>query len=124
MKRFVISAVFVALLAISWILGYNPRSTAAATGGISGQGKMRFKLLYNSSHLPAEAQKTLTAAHGGFAVDLRPGKGETYFGLKGAGIIQISGDLKSSRMVDTAAEMKNSNMHNAAIWSAPDGGPF
>jgi len=35
--------------------------------------------------------------HGGFAVDLRSGKGETYFGLKGAGIIQISGDLKSTR---------------------------
>jgi len=79
MKRFTISAFFVGLLAMSWILGYNVRSSAAATEGISGQGKMRFKLLYTSSHLPAEAQKVLTGAHGGFAVDLRPGKGETYF---------------------------------------------
>src|SRR6266446_4660163 len=124
MKRFTISAFFVGLLAMSWILGYNVRSSAAASEGISGQGKMRFKLLYNSSHLPSEAQKTLTAAHGGFAVDLRPGKGETYFSLKGAGIIQISGDLKSTRLLDTAAEMKNTNLHNSTIWFAPDGTPY
>src|SRR6266699_4700977 len=124
MKRFTISSFFAGLLAMSWILGYNVRSSAAATEGISGQGKMRFKLLYTSSHLPAEAQTVLTGAHGGFAVDLRPGKGETYFGLKGAGIIQISSDLKSTRLLDTAAEMKNTNLHNAAIWYTPEGAPY
>src|SRR5439155_18518034 len=124
MRRFTISALFAALLAMSWILAYNPRSSAASTEAISGQGKMKFKLLYTSSHLPAEAQKTLTSAHGGFAVDLRPGKGETYFGLKGAGIVQISGDLKSTRMLDTPAEMKNTNLHNALIWYATDGTPY
>src|SRR5436190_23276199 len=104
MKRFTISALFVGLLAMGWIF----RSSAAPSEAISGQGKMRFKLLYTSTHLPSEAQKTLVAAHGGFAVDLRPGKGETYFGLKGAGIIQISGDLKSTRMLNnTPSEMKN-----------------
>src|SRR5260370_10065200 len=85
---------------------------------------MSFKLLYTSTPLPAEAQKVLTGAQGGFAVDLRPGKGEAYFGLKGAGIIQISGDLKSTRLVDTPAEMKNTNLHNTAIWYAPDGSPY
>src|SRR5262245_37917979 len=124
MKRFTLSAFFAALLAMSWIVGHNVQSTAAATGGISGQGKMRFKLLYSSSHLPPEAQKTLTAAHGGFAIDLRPGKGEPYFGLKGAGIIQISGDLKTTKMVNTPPEMKNTNLHNALIWYASDGAPF
>src|SRR5258708_38829549 len=123
MKRFTISAFFVGLLAMSWILGYNVRSSAAATEGISGQGKMRFKLLYTSSHLPAEAQKVLTGAHGGFAVDLRPAKVETNFGLKRTGIIPISRDLKSTRLVDTPAEMKNTNLHNTAIWYAPDGSP-
>src|SRR5438477_12551836 len=124
MRRFTISALFASLLAMSWILAYNPRSSAASTEAISGQGKMKFKLLYTSSHLPAEAQKTLTSAHGGFAIDLRPGKGETYFGLKGAGIVQISGDLKSTRMLDTPAEMKNTNLHNALIWYGQDGSPF
>src|SRR6266571_3077948 len=124
MRRFTISAFFLALLAMSWILGYHPGSSAASTEGISGQGKMRFKLLYSSSHLPSEAQKVLTGAHGGFAVDLRPGKGETYFALKGAGIIQISGDLKSTRLIDTPAEMKNTNLHNSTIWFAPDGTPY
>jgi hypothetical protein len=122
MRRFGISAFFVGLLALSWILSYW--TSSAATEKISGQGKMRFRLLYTSSHLPAEAQKTLTSAHGGFAIDLRPGKGETYFGLKGAGIIQISSDLKSTRLLDTPAEMKNTNLHNTAIWYAPDGSPY
>src|SRR5258708_3191271 len=123
MKRFTISAFFVGLLAMSWILGYTVRSSAAASEGISGQGKMRFKLLYTSSHLPAEAQKVLTSAHGGFTVDLRPGKGETYFTLKGAGIIQISADLKTTRMIATPPEMKKTNLHNSTIWYAPDGSP-
>ncbi len=121
MKRLVISLCFAGLLALIWIPGSRSN---AATEKISGQGKMRFRLLYDSTHLPAEAQKTLTAAHGGFAVDLRPGKGETYFGLKGAGIIQISSDLKSTRMLDTPAEMKDVNLHNALIWYAPDGSPY
>ena len=122
MRRLAIGTLFVGLLTLSWIAGYGRSS--AATEKISGQGKMRFRLLYTSSHLPAEAQKTLTSAHGGFAVDLRPGKGETYFGLKGAGIVQISGDLKSTRMVDTPAEMKNTNLHNTTIWYTPGGSPY
>jgi len=56
---------------------------------------MRFRLLFSSSHLLPKRQM-LTGAHGGFAVDLRGGKGEAYFSLKGAGIIQISADLKKS----------------------------
>ncbi len=132
MKRFTIGAFFVALLAMGWIVGRGAPTSAAQsaasapghTGGASGQGKMRFRVLYTSSHLPAEAQKVLTAAHGGFDVDLRPGKGETYFSLKGAGIVQISSDLKSTRLLNTPAEMKNTNLHNTTIWYAPDGGPY
>jgi len=129
MKRLTISACFAGLLAIGWILAYNTPTRAAQSAdpgrneGISGQGKMRFKVLYTSDHLPAEAQKVLTSAHGGFAVDLRPGKGETYFSLKGAGIIQIGADLKTTRMVATPADMKKTNLHNTTIWNAPDGVP-
>lgn len=125
MKRFGFTGLFVALLAITWMRAAQSPASAPMSGqGISGQGKMRFRVLYTSTHLPAEAQKVLTAAHGGFAVDLRPGKGETYFSLPGAGIIQISADLKSTRMIDTAAEMKNTNLHNTTIWYAPDGTPY
>lgn len=130
MKRFTISAFFVGLLAVSWILGYDVAITAASpaghTSGVSGQGKMKFKVLYTSDHLPPEARKeeVLTKAHGGFAVDRRDGKGETYFALPGGGIIQISADMKSTRMLNTPAEMKDTNMHNATIWYAPDGSPF
>ncbi len=85
---------------------------------------MRFKLLYNADHLPAEAKAVLTGAHGGFAVDLLPGHGETYFALKGAGIVQISGDMKTTRMIPTDPSMKDTNLHNATIWTAADGKRF
>ncbi len=101
-----------------------PASSAAATShaaGISGQGEMKFKVLYTSDHLPEEAQKVLKAAHGGFAVDRRPGKGEIYFALTGAGIMQISADLKTIRLLKTPAEVNDTNMHNTTIWYAPDG---
>jgi hypothetical protein len=123
MKRFATSVLFISLLAASWALGYQSN---AGTGPTSGHGKFKFRVLYTSTHLPAEAQnpKVLTAAHGGFAVDVRPGRGETYFALPGAGIIQISSDLKSTRMLDTPAEMKNTNLHNTTVWQGPDGQPY
>ena len=124
MKRITVSAFFSFLLAAGF-LSTDMQSSAAQGGGqTSGQGKLRFRVLYTSEHLPAEAQKVLTGAHGGFAVDLRPGKGETYFSLKGAGIIQISNDLKSTRMLQTADEMKNTNLHNASIWHGPGGASY
>src|SRR5437868_2817731 len=113
MKRVSILSVFAALLAISYV-------TANENDAVSGQGKMKFKVLYKSDHLPPEAQKVVKGAHGGFSVDLAKGKGETYFALKGAGIIRISADLKSTQMVDTPEEMRNTNLHNTTIWQAPD----
>ena len=114
MKRLFIISLFAALLTISYV-------TAKDNTAVSGQGKMKFKVLYKSDHLPQEAQKVLRGAHGGFSVDLGKGKGETYFALKGAGIIQISADLKSIRMVDTPEEIRSTNLHNTTIWHAPDG---
>ncbi|MBI4903231.1 MAG: hypothetical protein HY820_06320 [Acidobacteria bacterium] len=124
MKRLTISAIFAGLLALGWMMA-TPKASQAMQGsaGVTGD-KYKFRLLYNSSHLPTEAQNVLKGAHGGFAVDMRPGKGETYFYLKGAGIIQISADLKSTRMISTPPEMKSTNMHNAQIWTARDGQVF
>ena len=121
--RLILSCSFICLLTASWVVSSHVSSNAAptaasspATDGLSGQGKYKFKVLYKSDHLPAEAQAVLTKAHGGFAVDRRDGKGETYFALPGAGIIQISSDMKSTRMLATDSAMKDPNMHNTAIW--------
>src|SRR5208337_4163745 len=92
--------------------------------GTSGQGKMRFRVLYTADHLPPEAQKVLVNAHGGFAVDRRPGKEETYFALPGAGILQISCDLKTINMLDTPHEMRSVNLHDTTIWYDADGTPY
>src|SRR5207237_5632837 len=99
MKRLTILSLFAALLAISYV-------SANENAAVSGQGKMKFKVLYKSDHLPPEAQTVLKGAHGGFSVDLAKGKGETYFALKGAGIIQISADPKSPSMCAQPEEIK------------------
>ncbi|MBI2685769.1 MAG: hypothetical protein HYX27_05600 [Acidobacteria bacterium] len=117
MKRSPITPAFFALVAIVLVSAMIP-ATQAAGEKTSGQGKLRFKVLYTSEHLPAEAQKVLKSAHGGFAVDRRKGKGETYFALPGAGILQISADLKNIKLLPTAEEMKGTNMHNAMLWTA------
>ncbi len=85
---------------------------------------MKFRVLYTSEHLPEEARRVLVKAHGGFAVDRRPGRGETYFALPGVGILQISSDLKTIRVLDTPLEMKNLNLHDTTIWYAADGTPY
>jgi hypothetical protein len=119
MKRLITATLFVGLLGWSWIAAQS-----TPHGGTSGEGKLKFRVLYTSDHLPPEARAVLKGAHGGFAVDPRPGKGETYFSLKGAGIIQISADLKSTRMLNTPPEMKDTNLHNTTIWHAPDGNTY
>jgi len=123
MKRFALSAGFAALLAAGWILGSQTPSRAAE-GSTSGSGKYKFRVLYTSSHLPAEAQNVLKGAHGGFAIDMRPGKGETYFSLKGAGLIQISNDLKKTKMMPTPDEAAKTNLHNTNLYRAADGKMF
>jgi len=117
MKRTLVTPLFLALFGLAWMTAMSP-ATQSVPEKVSGQGKYRFRVLYTSDHLPAEAQKVLKAAHGGFAVDRRKGRGETYFALPGAGIIQISADLKQVKMVPTAEEMKGTNMHNAMLWTA------
>jgi hypothetical protein len=123
-------------LALS-VTAQTPPATGAkpaSAAGISGQGKMRFKVLHTSEQLPEQARKVLVSAHGGFAVDHRQGREETYFALPGAGILQISADMKKIKLLETAANMKNVNLHNTTIWyddhgtgylafPANDGGP-
>ncbi len=99
-------------------------SLPASSPGVTGHGKMRFRLLYKGDHLPKAAGSVLKSAHGGFAIDRRAGKGEVYFALPGAGIIQISGDLKKTRMLHSPESVTQVNMHNTTIWYGSDGTPF
>jgi hypothetical protein len=101
-----------------------PQENLGPPPGISGQGNLRFRVLFTSAHLPEAAQAVLVKAHGGFAVDRRPGKGETYFALPGAGILQISPDFQRIRLLPTAPEMKNVNLHGTTIWYDKNGRPF
>lgn len=108
----------------------NPQPAAGAGArpspipGISGQGAMKFRVLYRSDRLPEEARTVLVKAHGGFAVDRRPGKGETYFALPGAGILKISADLRAVSILNTAPAMKGVNLHDTTLWYAKDGNPY
>ena len=107
--------------------GTEPASMAGAPGqatvpGVSGEAPMRFRVLHTSSSLPEAAQKVLVKAHGGFAVDQRPGKGETYFALPGAGIMQISADLRTIRLLNTPNSMRMVNLHDTCIWINPADG--
>jgi hypothetical protein len=97
---------------------------AQSEGKMSGQGVMKFRVLHTASELPQAALKVLTSAHGGFGVDTRPGKGETYFALPGAGILQVSADLQTVKLIDTPPEITKTNMHSATVWYAPDGTPY
>jgi hypothetical protein len=101
-----------------------PGTVEAGAKGVTGQGALRFRVLLTASQLPAEARKVVVSAHGGFAVDRRDGRGETYFALPGAGILRLSADLKQVALLATAPEMKATNLHNTAIWYARDGTPL
>jgi hypothetical protein len=121
LPRFASVALLLALFSFAW-----HKSSAQGSAPVSGNGKYRFRVLYTSAHLPSEAQvpAVLKAAHGGFAVDRRPGRGEIYFALPGAGIVRLSGDLKTSKMLPTDPAMRDTNLHNALFWQAKDGTPF
>jgi hypothetical protein len=105
-----------AMLTIILVAAIAIWAPSALAQKVSGQGALKFKVLYTSDHLPDEAQATLIKAHGGFAIDRRPGKGDIYFWVPGAGIVHISGDLKTTRMIETPAEIRDFNMHNTSIW--------
>ncbi len=94
------------------------------TTKVSGQGDLKFQVLHTSAYLPKAAQKVLVKAHGGFAVDRRPGKGESYWALPGAGILQISADLGRTRVMSTSDAMRDLGMHNTTIWYDAQRTPF
>lgn len=99
----------------------NPAAPPAP--GVTGQGKYKFRVFTTSSVLPDKAKTVLEKAHGGFAVDHRKGKGETYWSLPGAGILRVSASMKEVQLLATAPQMAETTMHNATIWY-DRGNPF
>src|SRR5207244_13530172 len=97
-----------------------PGTIAPGAKGVSGQGALRFRVVLTAAQLPEEARKVVVSAHGGFAVDHRPGKEETYFALPGAGLLRMSADMKQIVLVTTAQEMKGTNHIKTAIWDDCD----
>lgn len=125
------------LLAISTLMGslvegHPGHSRRLAIGArsvmqgsaVSGQGAMRFRVLYASERLPEQAREVLGSAHGGFAVDRRPGQGQIYFALPGAGILRVSADLESIDLLDTEPDVRDTNLHNTTLWEDSDGTPY
>ncbi len=90
----------------------------------SGQGALKFRVLYTREHFRPEVIAAIDKAHGGFDVDRRQGKGETYFALPGVGIIQISADLKTTRLIKTPAALKKANAHYVTVWTTSAGTPY
>jgi hypothetical protein len=101
-----------------------PGTIAPGAKGVTGQGALRFRVLLTAAQLPEEARKVVVSAHGGFAVDHRDGKGETYFALPGAGLLRLSADMKQVSLLETADEMRAANLHNTTIWYGRDGDAF
>jgi len=133
-RRFLVSSLALVAVATSSVIEAHPghrtrgtRSTTTqpvGTHGVSGQGTMRFRVLYGSEKLPEPARQVLTSAHGGFAVDRRPGRGEVYFSLPGVGLLRINRDLQRIDTVATHADMRDVNLHNTTLWEASDGTPY
>ncbi len=101
-----------------------PGTVAPDAKGVTGQGALRFRVALTAAQLPEAAQKVVVSAHGGFAVDHRAGKGETYFALPGAGVLRLSADMRQVDLVETPAEMKTTNLHNTAIWYGKEGAAY
>jgi len=107
--------------------GAHPDEAAPSTvvaGATSGQGPMSFRVLYGSERLPERALEVLEAAHGGFAVDRRPGRGEVYFALPGAGLLRVGADLQSIELLDVEPALRDTNLHNTTLWQGADGTPY
>lgn len=124
--RFVISLIIG--IGVPTILGCPeaPHSDASveASAPTSGQGDYQFRVKYRSDILPRPVLAMLAGAHGGFAVDRRPERGEVYFAVKGAGLIRLRSDLSQAEMLQTAEVMRPKHLHNAELVSREDGSAY
>ena len=81
----------------------------------SGQEPFRFFYREDLRTLPQAALEHEVKLHGGFAVDKRPGQGEVYYGMPGAGVMRVSADLTSQEIIDVSPELVDVNFHSTKI---------
>ncbi len=81
----------------------------------SGQTPYSFALRNDLYTLPHEASTRETNLHGGFAADIRPGFGEIYYGMPGAGIMRVEADLKSQVILKLPPDLESINFHSTKI---------
>ena len=95
----------------------------AQAADLAGTTPFQFKYIKELSDLPSATDEHLSKAHGGFAVDSRTG--EVFFGLKKAGVIWMSNDLKQKKVLPiTDPEIIEGNFHNTTILYRADGERF
>jgi len=93
--------------------------------GVTGQAPYRFKVRITEKAMPDTEWGNLRKAHGGFAVDHRPGKGEAYFGLPNTGILRVSAAMDKVEVLDASPALRDGGtMHNASIWYDAKGEAF
>ncbi len=92
-------------------------------GKQSGQGDFIFTYdhdltsVFSFSDDPEKNLALQRSLHGGFAVDRRKGKGELYFFVPKVGIVRVSADLKSKKIINDSPEIKDKQkFHNCSIF--------
>ena len=85
--------------------------------GQARSGQEPFEFIYREDlrSLPDAALAHEVKLHGGFAVDKRPGHGEVYYGMPGAGVMRISADMTTQEIIEVSADLVDVNFHSAKI---------
>ena len=81
----------------------------------SGQGAFVFTHREELTHLPKAAQAHEVKLHGGFAEDERPGYGQLYYAMPGAGLLRISADLTTQEILELSPDLQAVNFHSTKI---------
>lgn len=114
--------------AVPAVAAPTERGGRTSVGGtqraVTGEDEWQFRVYSDRSILPPDALAVLKDAHAGFAVDRRPGAGETYFALKGGGIYVLSEDMKHVRRLSAPSALTGVNLHNATVWTGSNGTPY
>lgn len=112
------------------VLGLQDLIEAGRAAPSAKDSEFKFEVVLRSDALPDEVREPnphdrrkrpiLECAHGGFAFDPRPGHGEVYWFLQGAGILRVSKNRKSVDLLETTKKLTKWNLHNATYFQQGD----
>jgi hypothetical protein len=81
----------------------------------SGQGPFTFIYRDDLHTLPASTVEAEINLHGGFALDMRPGYGQAYYGMPGHGVMRVEPDLRRQDLIPLPADLAPLNFHSTKI---------